>query len=105
MKLAANLVEERESWEIMKENMEFKEKNKLRNWYEGKSQVQFHFERIRVPPSLIETIEARESGGGSSLVYSNNYRFLSSELSGFVETPWFRTSYEEGIFHSNVEYR
>ena len=105
VKLAANLVEEKESWEIMNENMQFKEKKKLRNWYEGKSQVQFHFERIRIPPSLIETIETRESGGGPSLVYSNNYRFLSRELSGSIETPWFRTKYDEEIFYSNLEYR
>ena len=105
VKLAENLVEEKESWEIMKENMEFKEKNKFRNWYEGKSRVQFHFERIRFPPSLIETMESREGGGGPALVYSNNYRFMSRELSGSVETPWFGTKYEEEIFYSNLEYR
>ena len=103
--LAGTLVEDRESWEIMMDNMQFKERNRFRNWYEGKSQVQFHFERIRFVPSAIQTFESAASGGGNSFIYSNNFKFVSSEASGSVETPWFEEGFDEETFYSAVSYR
>ena len=58
---ASKLVEERESWEIMVDSREFGEEGKFRNWYEGVSKVAFQFERIRLPGSIIQTIESRTS--------------------------------------------
>ena len=105
VQFAEKLVEERESWETMRDNMEFREEGKFRNWYEGKSPVAFQFERIRLPPSVIQTFETRMSGDNPDMVYSNNFRISTKEASGSLETPWFGKSFDEETFVSALDLR
>ena len=105
VELAGKLVEERESWEIMMDNLEFREEGKFRNWYEGKSPVAFQFERIRLPPSVIQTMETQMSGDNPDMVYSNNFRMDTKIASGSLETPWFGETFDEELFISNLDFR
>ena len=102
---ASKLVEQRESWELMMDSLEFKERRKFRNWYEGISSVSFQFERIRLPDSIIQTIENRASGENPYWVFSQNFRMETNSSSGSVETPWFGKTFEEATFFPELDYR
>ena len=105
VEFAGKLVEERESWEIMMDNLVFKEEGKFRNWYEGKSPVTFQFERIRLPPSIIQTMETQMSGDNPDMVYSNNFRTDTKATSGSLETPWLGQPFDEKLFIPNLDFR
>ena len=89
----------------MTDSFEFKERRKFRNWYEGISTASFQFERIRLPDSIIQTIENRASGENPFWVYSQNFRMETNATSGSVETPWFGKSYEKETFFPELDYR
>ena len=102
---ASKLVEERESWELMVDSLVFKERRKFRNWYEGITTASFQFERIRLPDSIMQTIENRASAENPYWVYSQNFRMETNATSGSIETPWFGRSYEKETFFPELDYR
>ena len=102
---ASKLVEERESWEIMVDSREFREKDKFRNWYEGISTVAFPFEMIRLPGSIIQTMEYHNGGENPKWEYSKNFKMETSAVSGSLETPWFGQSFDKELFITALDYR
>ena len=94
---ALKLIEERESWEIMMDNLQYREKNRFRNWYEGKSEVSFQFEHVQAPISIMETIDYGNTYD-PEYHYGQNFRTKISAVEGSVETPWFGLEFDEETF-------
>ena len=105
VQLALKLVEERESWEIMSENKEFREEGKFSKWYEGVSTVGFQYERIIIPGSVSQTIDSDGSAENPDWVYSKHFKMSTSAISGSIETPWFGRTYDKETFLAELDYR
>ena len=97
IELSRKLVEERESWEIMIDNLQFKELNKFKNWYDGKSSVAFQFETIQGPLTAIDTLDFGNFED-PEWHYAQNYFLKTYATSGSVQTPWFGKSFDEETF-------
>ena len=95
---ALKLIEERESWEIMMDNLQYREENRFRNWYEGKSEASFQYETVQGPISFMETLDYGNSYD-PEYHYAQNKRTHIYAAEGSVETPWFGLEFDEETFY------
>ena len=100
---AEKLVKDRESWELMMDNLQYKEHNKFKNWYEGKSSVSFQTQHAQASPTLLDTLDF-----GNFLDpewhYSHLFTSHTYATSGSVQSPWFGDSFDEETFIPSIRY-
>ena len=79
------------------DNLNFKELNKFENWLSGKSSISFQYESIRVPYTIIDTIDTEDTDD-PSWSFFQRYFMNTSASTGSIETPWFGKPFVEETF-------